>query len=100
MEHPAIKDVIVLQTVREEIRHLSTPVYNRLNTILADKTKRFYMFANEHQRWVLDQSQCLFLILISLLCTVILLLRNWREKHPMIEMIEVKQEYRSEPDRY
>ncbi|OAC99195.1 hypothetical protein MUCCIDRAFT_154095 [Mucor lusitanicus CBS 277.49] len=50
MEHPAIKDVIVLQTVREEIRHLSTPVYNRLNTILADKTKRFYMFANEHQR--------------------------------------------------
>lgn len=60
MEHPAIKDVIVLQTVREEIRHLSTPVYNRLNTILADKTKRFYMFANEHQRWVLDQSQCLF----------------------------------------
>ncbi|CEP19826.1 hypothetical protein [Parasitella parasitica] len=50
MEHPAIKDVIVLQTVREEIRHLSLPVYNRLNTILADKTKRFYMFANEHQR--------------------------------------------------
>lgn len=50
MEHPAVKDVIVLQTVREEIRHLSLPVYNRLNAILADKTKRFYMFANEHQR--------------------------------------------------
>lgn len=50
MEHPAIKDVIVLQTVREEVRHLSLPVYNRLNAILADKTKRFYMFANEHQR--------------------------------------------------
>ncbi|GAA5803489.1 hypothetical protein EDC94DRAFT_565135 [Helicostylum pulchrum] len=50
MEHPAIKDVIVLQTVREEVRHLSLPVYNRLNAILADKTKRFYLFANEHQR--------------------------------------------------
>ncbi|RCI07022.1 exosome catalytic subunit dis3, partial [Rhizopus stolonifer] len=50
MEHPAIKDVIVLQTVKEEVRHLSLPVYNRLNAILADKTKRFYMFANEHQR--------------------------------------------------
>ncbi|KAI8340999.1 exosome complex exonuclease RRP44 [Choanephora cucurbitarum] len=50
MEHPAIKDVIVLQTVKEEVRHLSLPVYNRLNTILADKNKRFYMFANEHQR--------------------------------------------------
>ncbi|KAI7900875.1 uncharacterized protein BX663DRAFT_515563 [Cokeromyces recurvatus] len=50
MEHPAIKDVIVLQTVKEEVRHLSLPVYNRLNAILADKNKRFYMFANEHQR--------------------------------------------------
>ncbi|KAI8970424.1 exosome complex exonuclease RRP44-like protein [Mycotypha africana] len=50
MEHPAFKDVIVLQTVREEVRHLSIPVYNRLNAILADKTKRFYLFANEHQR--------------------------------------------------
>ncbi|KAI8993271.1 hypothetical protein BDB01DRAFT_716146 [Pilobolus umbonatus] len=50
MEHSAIKDVIVLQTVREELRHLSLPVYNRLNAIIADKTKRFYLFANEHQR--------------------------------------------------
>ncbi|KAI8146735.1 exosome complex exonuclease RRP44-like protein [Fennellomyces sp. T-0311] len=50
MEHPAIKDVVVLQTVREEVRHLSLPVYNRLNAILADKNKRFYMFANEHHR--------------------------------------------------
>lgn len=50
MEHPAMKDVIVLQTVREEVKHLSLPVYNRLNAILADKNKRFYMFANEHQR--------------------------------------------------
>jgi exosome complex exonuclease DIS3/RRP44 len=50
MEHPAIKDVIVLQTVKEEIRHLNIAVYNRLNAILEDKTKRFYMFANEHQR--------------------------------------------------
>ncbi|KAG0169487.1 exosome catalytic subunit dis3 [Apophysomyces sp. BC1034] len=50
MEHSAIKDVIVLQTVRDELRHLSMPVYNRLNSILADKNKRFYLFANEHHR--------------------------------------------------
>ncbi|KAG1452873.1 hypothetical protein G6F56_007710 [Rhizopus delemar] len=50
MEHPTIKDVIVLQTVKEEVRHLNIAVYNRLNAILEDKTKRFYMFANEHQR--------------------------------------------------
>ncbi|KAI9322216.1 exosome complex exonuclease RRP44 [Dichotomocladium elegans] len=50
MEHPSIKDVIVLQTVREELRHLSLPVYNRVNAILADKNRRFYLFANEHHR--------------------------------------------------
>lgn len=50
MEHPSIKDVIVLQTVREELRHLSLAVYNRLNAILADKNRRFYLFANEHHR--------------------------------------------------
>ncbi|KAF7726252.1 exosome catalytic subunit dis3 [Apophysomyces ossiformis] len=50
MEHAAVKDVIVLQTVREELRHLSMPIYNRLNSILADKNKRFYLFANEHHR--------------------------------------------------
>ncbi|KAI9020043.1 hypothetical protein CLU79DRAFT_756874 [Phycomyces nitens] len=50
MEHPSIKNVIVLQTVKEELRHLSLPVYNRVNSILADKNKRFYMFANEHHR--------------------------------------------------
>ncbi|KAI9489424.1 mitotic control protein dis3 [Zychaea mexicana] len=50
MEHPAIKDVVVLQTVREEVKHLSLPVYNRLNAILSDSNKRFYMFANEHHR--------------------------------------------------
>ncbi|KAI8365401.1 exosome complex exonuclease RRP44 [Radiomyces spectabilis] len=50
MEHSAIKDVIVLQTVREELRHLSLPVYNRINALLSDKNKRFYLFANEHHR--------------------------------------------------
>ncbi|KAI9278113.1 exosome complex exonuclease RRP44-like protein [Sporodiniella umbellata] len=50
MEHPSIKDVIVLQTVKEEVRHINIAIYNRLNAILEDKTKRFYMFANEHQR--------------------------------------------------
>ncbi|CAO3652055.1 unnamed protein product [Cunninghamella echinulata] len=50
MEHNNIKDVIVLQTVREELKHLSLPIYNRVNSLLADTNKRFYMFANEHHR--------------------------------------------------
>jgi exosome complex exonuclease DIS3/RRP44 len=50
MEHPTIKDVIVLQTVREELRHLSMPIYNRVNAIIADKNKRFYAFSNEHHK--------------------------------------------------
>lgn len=50
MEHPTIKDVIVLQTVREELRHLSMPIYNRVSAIIADKNKRFYAFSNEHHK--------------------------------------------------
>ncbi|CAO3599248.1 unnamed protein product [Absidia cylindrospora] len=41
MEHSTIKNVIVLQTVRDELKHLSLPVYNQLNAMLANANKRF-----------------------------------------------------------
>ncbi|ORX46323.1 RNB-domain-containing protein [Hesseltinella vesiculosa] len=50
LEHNAIKDVVILETVRDELRHLSMPVFNRLSTLLSDTTKRFYLFANEHHK--------------------------------------------------
>ncbi|CAG8445251.1 12974_t:CDS:10 [Acaulospora morrowiae] len=50
LEHQAIHDVIVLQTVYEDLRNLSLSVYNRLRTLINDKSRRFYVFPNEHHR--------------------------------------------------
>ncbi|GAO49346.1 RNB-domain-containing protein [Saitoella complicata NRRL Y-17804] len=43
----AIFDVIVLQTVLDELRNRSTPLYNRLRQLCLDGDKRFYVFHNE-----------------------------------------------------
>ncbi|KAG0288566.1 exosome catalytic subunit dis3 [Linnemannia gamsii] len=50
MEHPLITNVIVLQTVLEEVKHLSLPIYQRVRDMIASKEKRFYVFSNEHHR--------------------------------------------------
>ncbi|KAG0050997.1 exosome catalytic subunit dis3, partial [Linnemannia elongata] len=50
MEHPLITNVIVLQTVLEEVKHLSLPIYQRVRDMIANKEKRFYVFSNEHHR--------------------------------------------------
>ena len=43
-------DIIILQTVLDEVRHRSLPLYNRLNTLIADEARRIYVFSNE-ARW-------------------------------------------------
>uniref|UniRef100_A0A8C5GMX7 PIN domain-containing protein n=1 Tax=Gouania willdenowi TaxID=441366 RepID=A0A8C5GMX7_GOUWI len=50
LEHPVIQNVIILQTVVQEVRHRSAPVYKRLKDILHEKEKHFYTFTNEHRR--------------------------------------------------
>ncbi|KAF9088934.1 exosome catalytic subunit dis3 [Mortierella sp. GBA35] len=50
MEHAMITNVIVLQTVLEEVKHLSLPIYNRVRDMISNKEKRFYVFSNEHHR--------------------------------------------------
>ena len=47
-EHSCIQNVIVLQTVLREIRHRSSPVYRRLNEIISNPDKNFFVFTNEH----------------------------------------------------
>lgn len=47
LEHAAITDVIVLQTVLDEVRARSLPLYNRLRGLVASGEKRFYVFHNE-----------------------------------------------------
>ena len=44
------QNVIILQTVLEEVRHRSSPIYKRLRDIISDPTRRFYVFINEHHK--------------------------------------------------
>ena len=54
VEHrAAFHDVVVLQTVLEELRHRSLPLYGRLRALVAGGAggaKRFYVFHNEFRR--------------------------------------------------
>src|SRR5271154_1134810 len=43
----AFYDVIILQTVLEELRNRSLPLFNRLMAITKSEQKRFYLFFNE-----------------------------------------------------
>jgi exosome complex exonuclease DIS3/RRP44 len=48
IEHPIIQDVIILQTVLDELRHLNVSVYTRIRQLMSDPKRRFYVFSNEH----------------------------------------------------
>ncbi|KAF5909272.1 exosome complex exonuclease RRP44, partial [Clarias magur] len=50
LEDPVIRNVIILQTVLQEVRHRSAPVYKRIKDAIHDKEKHFYTFTNEHHR--------------------------------------------------
>jgi len=39
--------IILLQTVLEEVRHRSLPLYNRLKALMKSDEKRTWMFYNE-----------------------------------------------------
>ncbi|KAI1376922.1 RNB-domain-containing protein [Hypoxylon crocopeplum] len=43
----AFYDVVILQTVLEELRNRSLPLYNRLISLTKSQDKRFYVFFNE-----------------------------------------------------
>ncbi len=43
----AFRDVVVLQTVLEELRNRSLPLYNRLVALTRSSDKRFYVFFND-----------------------------------------------------
>ncbi|KAJ0066857.1 hypothetical protein NL108_004835, partial [Boleophthalmus pectinirostris] len=50
LEDPIIRNVIILQTVLQEVRHRSAPIYKRVKDMLHEKEKHFYTFTNEHHR--------------------------------------------------
>ena len=51
LEHSAVKDLIILQTTLDELRHKSLAVYNRVRALISETDKRFYVFCNEHHRY-------------------------------------------------
>lgn len=48
LEDECIKDVIVLYTVIEEVKHKSSAIFKRFRNILLNPSRRFYTFVNEH----------------------------------------------------
>ena len=50
IEHFAIKNVVVLQTVLEELRGHAISLYERLRKIIANGEKKFFVFSNEHHK--------------------------------------------------
>lgn len=47
---PLIHDVVILQTVAEELRGKSMPVFTKLKGLLETPERRFFLFSNEHNR--------------------------------------------------
>lgn len=44
--------IILLQTVIEEVRHRSLPLYNRLKAVIKTEEKRVWVFYNEYRSYV------------------------------------------------
>ncbi len=51
IEHPSIKNVIILQTVLDEVKHRSAPVYKRIKDVIGTSSKHFFTFVNEFHKY-------------------------------------------------
>jgi exosome complex exonuclease DIS3/RRP44 len=50
LEHSALSDIVLLQTVLAEVRHRRVALYNRARAIAADPQRRCVVYCNEHAR--------------------------------------------------
>lgn len=50
LEEPVISNVIILHTVYKEVKHRSLPIYKRLNAIIENPSRHFYVFVNDHHK--------------------------------------------------
>eukprot|EP00794_Sanderia_malayensis_P006904 gene6904-7682_t len=48
LEDNMIQNVVILQTVLEEVKHRSYVAYKRIREIITRQEKKFYVFSNEH----------------------------------------------------
>ncbi|KAL1500756.1 hypothetical protein ABEB36_006202 [Hypothenemus hampei] len=50
LEEPIISNVIIFNTVYKEVKHRSLPIYKRLNTIIENPSRCFFLFINDHHK--------------------------------------------------
>ncbi|XP_059056639.1 exosome complex exonuclease RRP44 [Achroia grisella] len=50
LEENALTNVIILQTVLEEVKHQNTAIFQRLLEVIGNKRRKFYSFVNEHHK--------------------------------------------------
>ncbi|PFX23563.1 Exosome complex exonuclease RRP44 [Stylophora pistillata] len=50
LEDPVFTNVILLQTVLQEVQHLNASVYKRIRELISSKERKFFVFSNEHHR--------------------------------------------------
>lgn len=50
LEEPVLGNVIILHTVLKEVKHRSLPTYKRLNSIIENPSRHFYVFTNDHHK--------------------------------------------------
>lgn len=48
IENPKITNVIILQTVLEEVKNRNMHFYTRLRELISNPTKHFFVFSNEY----------------------------------------------------
>lgn len=51
LEADVLCNVIVLQTVLDEVKHRSSSIYKRLKDIVNNPLRKFYVFVNEHHKY-------------------------------------------------
>jgi exosome complex exonuclease DIS3/RRP44 len=81
--------IILLQTVMEEVRHRSLPLYNRLKALTKMDDKKMWIFYNEYRSYVFDSLHSER----SLTGVERLQLFGRRARRRMTEMIEVSSLY-------
>lgn len=50
LETDLFSDVVILQTVLDEVKGNSAAVYRRIRSLIAQPSKRFFVFSNEHRK--------------------------------------------------
>lgn len=50
LEEDALTNVIILQTVLEEVKHQNQAMFQRVLEIMGNKKRKFYSFVNEHHQ--------------------------------------------------